>query len=166
MILIGLGSSLSFCGAEPHELVSLAARICSAFGEAPRLSQLYDAPAWPEPSEPPFVNAVLKLDEGLSAAELMLALQHVEAAFGRLRGRPNAARTLDLDILDHHGVVSSSEDSVILPHPRLADRDFALAPVSEVAPTWRHPVSGLSAAQLLDGLPHPVTARPRCGSDA
>ncbi len=57
-----------------------------------------------------------------------------------------------MDILDLGGVVRSRRDP-ILPHPSLAGRRFALAPLAEIAPEWRHPVSGLTAKQMLTTLP-------------
>jgi 2-amino-4-hydroxy-6-hydroxymethyldihydropteridine diphosphokinase len=79
-------------------------------------------------------------------------LMEVEAAFGRRRGRPNDARTLDLDLIAIDGIVRSSPDPV-LPHPRAHLRAFVLAPLAEVAPDWVHPVTGLTASALLAALP-------------
>ncbi len=152
MILIGLGSNLPFCGASPQEVVSFAGRICSLFGANPAISPLYASPAWPNPADPPFVNAVLKLDHGPPPQRLMEDLHSVETAFGRVRSQPNAPRTLDLDLLDYGGQISRAGDTLVLPHPRLGDRDFVLVPIADVAPAWRHPVSGLSAGELLARL--------------
>ncbi len=152
MILIGLGSNLPFCGASPQEIVAFAGRICSVFGANPAISPLYASPAWPDPSDPPFVNAVLKLDHGPPPERLMADLHGVEAAFGRVRSQPNAPRTLDLDLLDYGGMISRAGDTIVLPHPRLSERDFALAPIADVAPAWRHPESGLSVSEMLARL--------------
>ena len=88
---------------------------------------------------------------------LMARLLALEAAFGRKRGVAGADRPLDLDFLDYHGQVIRREaddegPALILPHPRLAERAFVLAPLVEAAPEWRHPVTGASAASLLAAL--------------
>ena len=74
----------------------------------------------------------------------------METELGRKRSAPNAPRTLDIDLLDHDGRVAAG--AVTLPHPRIAERSFVLVPLVEVAPSWRHPVSGQGAADLLAGL--------------
>jgi len=81
----------------------------------------------------------------------------IEARAGRpsaVDGRrsPNAARTLDLDIIDFDGVVRAAPDP-ILPHPRAHLRAFVLAPLAAVAPAWVHPVLGRTAGALLADLP-------------
>jgi 2-amino-4-hydroxy-6-hydroxymethyldihydropteridine diphosphokinase len=82
----------------------------------------------------------------------------VEAACGRERSVPNAARTLDLDIIGIGDLVRLAPDP-ILPHPRVHLRAFVLAPLVDVAPDWVHPVLGRSAAALLADLP-PQEIRP------
>ncbi len=91
-------------------------------------------------------------------ADLLAALLRIEAEAGRERGVPNAARTLDLDLIDSGGQVRAAPDPV-LPHPRLHQREFVLRPLRDVAPFWRHPRLGRSVTALLAGLP-PQDVRP------
>ena len=121
------------------------------------------APVPPTPGVPDYVNGVALLAPRPGAAApdpaaLLAVLQGIEAAFGRVRPYPNAPRTLDLDLLDLGGVVRAGPDPV-LPHPRMQERGFVLAPLCDIAPGWVHPVLGLTAARLLAGLP-PQGVRP------
>ena len=78
----------------------------------------------------------------------------VEAEFGRRRTVPNAARPIDLDLLDYHGEIApSGPGRAILPHPRMIGRAFVLRPLADLAPDWRHPVTGQSIGELLAALP-------------
>lgn len=100
--------------------------------------------AWPDPSDPPFLNGVARVETGLDPHALMAALGRIEDAFGRRRGRPNAPRTLDLDLVAY-GRLKGDLDGLILPHPRAAQRRFVMGPLAEIAPDWRHPGGGVAA---------------------
>jgi 2-amino-4-hydroxy-6-hydroxymethyldihydropteridine diphosphokinase len=82
----------------------------------------------------------------------------IEAACGRQRSTPNAARTLDLDIIGIGDLVRDAPDP-ILPHPRAHLRAFVLAPLADIVPDWVHPVLGQTAVELLALLP-PQEIRP------
>ena len=75
------------------------------------------------------------------------ALLQTEAGLGRLRSTANAPRTVDLDLIAH-GRRVIDEPGLVLPHPRAADRLFVMGPLAEIAPDWRHPVFGKTAAEL------------------
>jgi 2-amino-4-hydroxy-6-hydroxymethyldihydropteridine diphosphokinase len=153
LILIGIGGNLaSPWFGEPRD--TLAAALVALEAEGIRVttrSAWYRTEPVPRSDQPWFVNAVASLATGLTAPDLLAVLQAVEGQFGRVRGERNAARVLDLDLLDHRGQVSETA-SLILPHPRLHQRRFVLLPLAEIAPSWRHPVSGLTAEQLLSRL--------------
>jgi 2-amino-4-hydroxy-6-hydroxymethyldihydropteridine diphosphokinase len=121
-------------------------------------SRLYRSAAWPDPADPEFVNAMISVETSLAPDALLSRLHAVEAEFGRERRQVNAPRTLDLDIVDYAGRVSAPGDSPILPHPRMADRAFVLLPLAEIAPDWRHPVTGKRIADLVRALPDPEAA--------
>lgn len=126
------------------------------------LSRWYLTSPIPPSGQPDYVNAVVALQVDPSYADdpavLLRHTMAIEAACGRKRSVPNAARTLDLDIIAIGDLVRGSPDP-ILPHPRAHERAFVLMPLLDVAPDWVHPVLHRSARALLADLP-PQGIRP------
>ncbi len=146
-------------GGVVSETFAEAAAWLGALGVEPvERSSLYVSPAWPPSDQPDYLNAVWRVEDGETAAArsaraLMDLLHAAEQRFGRQRegAAANAARTLDLDLIDYRGLVSAG--SPVLPHPRLEGRAFVLLPLAEIAPAWRHPVSRRPVADLVAALP-------------
>lgn len=115
--------------------------------------------AWPDPQDPPFVNGVAFVSTAHDPHGLMAALGRLEETFGRQRGRVNAPRTLDLDLVAY-GRLSGDLDGLILPHPRAADRLFVMGPLAEIAPDWVHPTAGKTARGLVEACTVGTDARP------
>jgi 2-amino-4-hydroxy-6-hydroxymethyldihydropteridine diphosphokinase len=116
-------------------------------------SPWYESEAVPKSDQPWYVNAVLRAGSDLTPGALLAALHAVEARFGRTRGTANAARSLDLDLLDHQGRVSAEGEWPILPHPRMRLRAFVLLPLRDLQPAWRHPRDDVSLDALIAALP-------------
>jgi 2-amino-4-hydroxy-6-hydroxymethyldihydropteridine diphosphokinase len=154
VILIGIGSNLAAPpAATPLETAQMALPALAAPHLNPfACSSWYESEPVPASDQPWFVNAVAIIASELEPEALLTRMFDVEARLGRVRGERNAARTLDLDLLDYDGLVFDSP-RLILPHPRLHERRFVLEPLCELAPQWRHPVLGLSASELLARLP-------------
>lgn len=154
-VLIGLGANLDHPHhGSPRSTVEAALAKVDALGpQVLKRSCWYRSAPVPPSGQPWFVNGVARLETDLEALALLDLLHRVEAEFGRQRGRRNAARTLDLDLLDFRGRVSAQGEGLCLPHPRLHERAFVLLPLRDVAPDWRHPVSGSPVRDLIEALP-------------
>lgn len=160
MILIGLGANLPSSAGPPLKTLEAALRALGDAGvEIAARSRWYRTAPVPASDQPWFVNGVARIETSLEPIELLALLQKIERQFGRQRGIRNAARTLDLDILDYEGNVDEGPD-LTLPHPRMPERAFVLLPLAEVAPDWRHPKSGQRVATLIAALPVGQKAEP------
>ena len=155
-IFLGAGGNL------PHDLYdSPRQTLEAAFAELGRrgvrtlrVSPWYRTAPVPASDQPWFWNAVVEVASDLPADALLAELHAVEAAFGRARTVPNAARLIDLDLLDYRGEIApGGPGKATLPHPRMAGRAFVLRPLADLAPDWRHPVTGQPISQLLADLP-------------
>ena len=160
MVLVGIGANLADAnGRLPLETCRWAVgRIDALPGWRVRgLSRWFRTAPVPASDQPDFVNAVVHLVGSGGPGALLAALHGIEAAAGRVRMAVNAARVLDLDLLAYHDLVSAAPELKV-PHPRLAQREFVLAPLCDVAPHWRHPWLG-TATDLLRRLA-PAGAQP------
>lgn len=152
-ILIALGASLPSRAGPPPATLRVALDALAARGvQVRKVSSFRQTEAWPDPAHPPFTNAAASLRTSLQPVAMLELLLAIETDFGRVRSQPNAPRPLDLDLLVH-GKSVLNEGPLILPHPRLAERRFVLEPLAEIVPAWRHPVTGLTPAEMLAKLP-------------
>ena len=155
-ILIAIGANLPGPDdSSPLETCrrAVAALDCLAGLRVKGLSRWYQSAPIPPSGQPPYINGVAVLLGTVDdPAALLVALHGIEVLFGRVRGSANAARTLDLDLIGIGDLVRAAPDP-ILPHPRAHQRAFVLAPLRDAAPSWRHPLLGLTAGELLDRLP-------------
>ena len=160
-VLIGLGANLPSAYGSPKETCALALDTLADIGVAAvNRSRWYRSAPVPSSDQPWFVNAVAAVNTALGPAALLDGLLAVERRFGRVRKGRWEARALDLDLLDYRGLVRDGTPPPELPHPRLAGRAFVLLPLAEVAPEWRHPVTGIAVAALIADLPSGQTAEP------
>lgn len=153
-IYIGLGANQAYRGRAPLGTLNSALRSLAAAGvQTIAASRPWRSPAWPDPSDPPFVNACIAVRTDHDPPTLMAVLHEAEAAHGRARTVRNAPRTLDLDLLDYEGRAGRFPGGLDLPHPRLTARAFVLLPLKDIAPRWRDPVSGATLQSLIAALP-------------
>jgi len=162
MIVVALGANLPSAVGPPEVTIRAALAALAKRGAAPKaVSHLWRTPAWPDGRDPPFVNAAADIATALAPEALLMLLHDIETEFGRDRsaGR-NAPRPLDLDLIDYNGRVQAGPPE--LPHPRMAERGFVLVPLKDIAPDWRHPVSGKTIDALIAALPAESVAGISC----
>ncbi len=162
-IFIGAGANLAHpTYGSPRETLEAAFRDLARRGvHILRVSNWYRTAPVPASDQPWYYNAVVEVGTELSPDKLLAALHDVEQAFGRVRTVANAARVIDLDLLDFCGEIApSGPGKAILPHPRLSSRAFVLRPLADLAPEWCHPVTGESIQALLAALPADQSTEP------
>jgi len=147
-VVVALGSNLAD-GFESSEalLEAALARFPQAGLPVIARSGWWRSAAWPDPTGPEYRNGIALVEANGPPEALLEALFAIERAFGRNRAAPNAARTLDLDLVAHGRAVIDAP-GLRLPHPRAHERRFVMGPLAEIAPGWRHPVSGRTAQEL------------------
>jgi len=155
MILVALGANLPSAAGPPEATLHAALDALVRAGVAPHaVSHFWRTPAWPEAGDPPFINAAIAVGTTLEPEALLKLLHEIETRFGRDRSagkKRNAPRSLDLDLIDYNGRVQAGPPT--LPHPRVHERGFVLVPLRDIAPGWRHPVTGQTVDELIAALP-------------
>ena len=147
MILVALGSNVSGTWGKPRDTVLRALRELDGNGiKLVAASSLVETAPFGKLNQPSFVNAVAQIATAMPPEALMLHLHDIERRAGRRRRMRWGPRTLDLDLLDYHGLVRHGR--LELPHPGIAERDFVLTPLMEIAPDWRHPVTRRTARAM------------------
>jgi len=103
-----------------------------------------------------FLNMVVEAETALFPMQLLTRTGKIERALGRVRIIPNGPRTIDIDIL-LYGTAVVRTPRLEIPHPRMHERRFVLAPLADLAPDLRHPVSRKTVRQMLnEALPQVV----------
>ena len=160
MIYLALGSNLSGDFADSQQLIAAAIDnlpLCGA--HVVRRAPLYrSAPIGPKidgqgqkQRQGDYINTAVAVRSVVPAAALLQRLHALEAAFGRQRRIKWGPRTLDIDILSYHDEMHAFGAQI--PHPRLGARAFVLYPLRDIAPGWRHPISGVGVSALIRHLP-------------
>lgn len=145
-----LGSNL---GDRNQNIANAVNLISSQIAQVTIASSCYETEPWGKSDQGLFLNKALNLFCDEDPFLLLGKLLSIELTLGRSReGVPNAARVIDIDIL-FYGDRIISASNLMIPHPRLHLRRFALTPMNEIAPDLIHPIFGLSISRLLEGCP-------------
>lgn len=147
-----LGSNL---GDRAAYLQQAQRALATTAGEIVAASAYYETAAWGLEDQPAFLNQVLAVRTELPAAALLAACLATEQQAGRERRQRWGSRTLDVDILLYESEIIATP-TLIVPHPALPARRFALVPLAEIAPQLVHPQLHQTVAELLARCPDPL----------
>lgn len=143
-VLLGLGANQR----RPLEQLARAVAELSAVVEVEAVSSVYRTEPVGYADQPDFFNVVVLGTTGVSPEGLLDAAQAIEERMGRVRSFRNAPRLIDVDVLAYGERVMSTP-RLTLPHPGIPTRGFVLHPLAEIAPEWRHPVTGETPPEML-----------------
>jgi 2-amino-4-hydroxy-6-hydroxymethyldihydropteridine diphosphokinase len=145
-VAVALGSNVGDRAAHLDHAVSRLAEFLSDL----RVSRFYTTvPVGAPGPQSLFLNAAAVGEGSLAPREILERLLAIEQERHRVRPYPNAARTLDLDLI-LYGEMTLDEPGLVVPHPRFRERRFVLEPLAEIAPDMTDPATHLSIAELFD----------------
>ena len=151
LVIVNIGSNV---GNRRLHLSRAVKRLGDEFGPF-ELSHTVESEPWGFDSTNSFLNVAMMFQSDLSPVEIMNKLQGIERSISTLNHRNSDGsyrdREIDIDIMAIDEIVIE-DPLVTLPHPRLPERDFFLVPFQELAPSWRHPVNGKTAGEMLSEL--------------
>ena len=117
-------------------------------------SSNYISDSWPDSAMPKYINIIIKIETSLVPLQLLKICNLVELKMGRVRSKKNAPRTCDIDIIDYNQkILNKKNNKLILPHPRMSERNFVLLPLLELDKSWKHPKSKINIVNLINALP-------------
>lgn len=132
------------------------AKLSQQFGTITKQSAIYETEPWGFESDDLFWNQVIEIETSLSPEEVLLQTQQIEHELGRIRkANQYDSRIIDIDILFFGDQVIQTENLVV-PHPRIQERKFALVPICEIAPELVHPVFLKSIKKILAECTDPL----------
>lgn len=145
-------------GERTAQLALARQNIAARAGKLRLVSSLYETAAWGKTDQANFLNQALELETSLEATSLIKVLLKIEEEMGRRRLEKNGSRIIDIDILFFNDSILRLPNLVI-PHPEIQNRRFALVPMAEIAPFLIHPVLGRTLQELLELCPDPLAVQ-------
>ncbi|HEX9035581.1 MAG TPA: 2-amino-4-hydroxy-6-hydroxymethyldihydropteridine diphosphokinase [Ktedonobacterales bacterium] len=153
-VFIGLGSNLG----DRYAALRRAVELLQGMMDVGQRSSVWDTAPELVLDQPRYLNAVVSARTDLDPFSLLNAVKEAERTIGRAPGVRYGPRLIDIDILLYDAWRVESRELVI-PHPMLAERAFALAPLAELAPDLPHPFLGTTIAELLERVPYDAIVR-------
>ncbi len=148
-VFLLLGSNL---GDRPQVLEAAREAIGEQAGSIVSQSAVYETAPWGITDQPAFLNQVIEISTTLLPEDLLRIILNIEHDLGRVRYERWGARVIDIDIL-YFGQTVMDSARLTLPHPRIQDRRFVLAPLAEIAPGFLHPLLQKTSSKLLEECP-------------
>ena len=148
-VYLSLGSNV---GGREANLEAALARLPASDLRVLRASPVYETEPVGYTAQGWFLNLVVEAETTLSPARLLSRIGKIERALGRVRTVAKGPRTIDIDILLYGNAVVRTA-ALEIPHPRMAERRFVLAPLADLAPDLRHPVTRRTVREMLDAAP-------------
>jgi 2-amino-4-hydroxy-6-hydroxymethyldihydropteridine diphosphokinase len=144
-VYILLGSNI---GNSLEQITIAKKNIAKKVGKIESSSSIYVTAAWGNTNQPDFLNQVIIVATTLSAASTLTTILGIENSMGRIRTEKNAPRIIDIDILFFNTDVITTP-SLTVPHPEIANRKFVLIPLTELTPSYKHPILHKTVKELL-----------------
>lgn len=155
-VYLSLGTNL---GDRVRLLASARIAIENEMGRIVRASAIYQTESWGgDSTQPDYLNQVLRVQTELDAEAVLECALAIESRLGRTRQHRWESRLIDIDLL-FYGKEVWDLPHLIVPHPRIQERNFVLIPLCEIAPTWVHPVLDKTIGELLEVSEDPLAVR-------
>ena len=152
IVYLGIGSNL---GNKKRNIEKAKYLLEKNLVKIVKSSSIYETYSWPNKKHPKFYNIVIKIITKLKPINLFFTIKDIERKLGRKKSKANTPRTCDIDILDYKGIsykLYANNNNLLIPHPRLHNRNFVLFPLFEIEKNWKHPLKKTKIQDLIGKL--------------
>lgn len=143
-VYLSLGTNLGERLWNLQQAVQRLGQICTVTAVSP----VYHTPPWGVTNQPAFLNLCLQVSTNQTPFSFLTACKTIEQELGRYVTSRWGPRLIDIDLLSYDSLIQQTHN-VTLPHPHLHERAFVLVPLADIAPHWRHPITGQTVQQMV-----------------